>query len=264
MGKTILDIQKVSKIYQKKRAFSSKTQIEALKDVSLSVDQGEFFAVIGESGSGKSTLGKLILQMEQPTSGKIIFHRRTGETQNISTKMQVIFQNPDAALNPFMTVFDLVKEPLFKQKTAKTHEELVQAILCKVGLSEDFYQRFPQNLSGGQKQRVVIARALVTNPAFVVADEPVSSLDISLQAQIINLMIHLKEELGLTYFFISHDLSLVAKIADRIAVMHRGKVVEVSDTKTLIHHPQNAYTKKLLAAEFGKTFPAVETNRSDE
>lgn len=249
----ILTVKKLSKEFKKNSFWGQqKNSLRAVDQVDFSIEAGEFFALIGESGSGKSTLAKLLLQMEAPSSGEIIFLNQldTPLTKRSPAEMQVIFQNPDAAMNPFMTILNIVMEPLVASDFSKEKSQAAAVeMLKKVGLAEDLFQRFPAQLSGGQKQRVVIARALVTNPKFIIADEPVSSLDVSLQAQIINLMLDLQKERALTYLFISHDLQLVAKIADRVAVMYQGKIVEIGTTQQVLENPQADYTKQLIAAQ---------------
>lgn len=249
----ILSMNHLTKTFKKSGFdFRKKPIVRAVKDVSLTIYQGELFALIGESGSGKSTLGKLLLKMEAPTAGDIIFLNQTDQTKvkRSPKEMQIIFQNPESAMNPFMTIFSIVMEPLkaLGQEQLSSKKQVIN-ILKKVGIDESLFQRFPSQLSGGQKQRVVIARALVTNPKFVIADEPVSSLDVSLQAQIVNVMLDLKKEFHLTYLFISHDLQLVSKIADRVAVMYQGEIVEVGETKDILENPQHEYTKTLIAAQ---------------
>ncbi|MGO3791737.1 MAG: ABC transporter ATP-binding protein [Enterococcus gilvus] len=241
-----IDLCKTFKTKSQK-AFCKET-FYALKNISFSIEVGEVFAVIGESGSGKSTLGKLLLGMEEATEGKIFFNKQDISNPKAQRSMQVIFQHPDQALNPMLPIIDSVMEPLLLHDDKCVAREKAVNFLKKVGLPTDTFQSFPRKLSGGQKQRVVIARALAVQPEFIVADEPVSSLDATVQRQVINLMMDLKKEFQLTYFFISHDLLLVAEIADRIAVMHHGEIVELGTTKQILTHPQHPYTKELLSA----------------
>lgn len=247
----LLQVKQLSKDFQKKSSLGFQTtSISAVKNVSFSIREGELFALIGESGSGKTTLAKLLLRMEQPTSGQIKFLGQLDQpnTKRSPAEMQVIFQNPDSAMNPFLTVLEQVKEPLIVSGISEPEKKAVE-MLNKVGIGADLLDRLPQKLSGGQKQRVVIARALVTNPRFVIADEPVSSLDVTLQSQVIQLMMQLKDALDLTYFFISHDLRLVAEIADRVAVMYQGEIVEMGETMKVLNEPQHTYTKALIESE---------------
>lgn len=241
-----INLCKTFKIKSQKTFF--KETFYALKNISFSIEAGEVFAVIGESGSGKSTLGKLLLGMEEATEGEIFFNNQDISNPKVKRPMQVIFQHPDQALNPMLPIIDSVMEPLLLQDDKHIAREKAGFFLKKVGLPGDTFQSFPGKLSGGQKQRVVIARALAVQPEFIVADEPVSSLDATVQRQVIDLMMDLKKEFQLTYFFISHDLLLVAEIADRIAVMHHGEIVELGTTEQILTHPQHPYTKKLLSA----------------
>ena len=235
--------------------------VKAVDDVSFSLQEGETFGLVGESGCGKTTTGRAILRAIEPTGGEVLFKMNSGERINTATadratlrllrqEMQLIFQDPFASLNPRMTVFDVVADPLRVNRLARGSEleDRVAEMLRLVGLSVDYARRYPHAFSGGQRQRIGIARALVVNPRLVIADEPVSALDVSVQAQILNLMQDLQEELRLTYLFISHDLSVVQYICHRVAVMYVGKIVEVASTEDLFTQPKHPYTQALLSS----------------
>ena len=235
--------------------------VKAVDDVSFSLQEGETFGLVGESGCGKTTTGRAILRAIEPTDGEVLFRMNSGERINTATadretlrrlrqEMQLIFQDPFASLNPRMTVFDVVADPLRVNRLARGSEleDRVAEMLRLVGLSVDYARRYPHAFSGGQRQRIGIARALVVNPRLVIADEPVSALDVSVQAQILNLMQDLQDELRLTYLFISHDLSVVQYICHRVAVMYVGKIVEVASTEDLFTQPKHPYTQALLSS----------------
>jgi oligopeptide transport system ATP-binding protein len=238
-------------IIQKKIA-----DVKAVDGVTFSIKHGETLGLVGESGCGKSTTGRAILQLYRPTAGSVKFEGREltdmkGETlRRQRREMQMIFQDPYASLNPRLTVGNIVGEPLEVHKLAngKERQERVQELLKLVGLNPYFVNRYPHEFSGGQRQRIGIARALAVNPKFIVADEPISALDVSIQAQIVNLLEDLQANLGLTYLFIAHDLSMVRHISDRIAVMYLGKIVELTDHETLYNNPLHPYTQALLSA----------------
>ena len=230
--------------------------VRAVDDVTFNIYEGETLGLVGESGCGKSTTGRVILRLLDPTGGSVEFQGRdiTGlsksELRKARREMQMIFQDPYASLNPRLTVGSIIGEPLEVHKIGdpKSRKERVQELLKVVGLNPYFVNRYPHEFSGGQRQRIGIARALATNPKFIVADEPISALDVSIQAQVVNLLDDLKEELGLTYLFIAHDLSMVRYISDRVAVMYLGRVVELGVTHEVYEHPLHPYTQALLSA----------------
>lgn len=235
------------------------TVVKAVDDISFHIYEGETFGLVGESGSGKSTTGRAIIRLYDPTAGEIVF-----DGKNISNKkldkniksfvnknMQMIFQDPMACLNPRMTVMDIIAEGLDIHGLCKTKEErtkTVYELLRTVGLNEQHAGRYPHEFSGGQRQRIGIARSLAIEPKFIIADEPISALDVSIQAQVVNLLRKLQKEKGLTYLFIAHDLSMVKYISDRIGVMHHGRLVELTTSEELYANPLHPYTKSLLSA----------------
>lgn len=231
--------------------------IKAVDGINFDLYRGETLGLVGESGCGKSTTGRAILQLHRPTAGHVLFEgtdltETKGEAlRKMRRRMQMIFQDPYASLNPRMTVGSIIGEPLEVHSigsSRKDRQERVQELLKTVGLNPYFVNRYPHEFSGGQRQRIGVARALAVNPAFIVADEPISALDVSIQAQVINLLEDLQEELGLTYLFIAHDLSVVRHISDRIAVMYLGKIVELADRDELYANPKHPYTQALLSA----------------
>jgi oligopeptide transport system ATP-binding protein len=230
--------------------------VRAVDGVSFTVRRGETLGLVGESGCGKSTTGKAILQLERPTAGEIDFDGidltrvKGGQLRRMRRRMQMIFQDPYASLNPRMSVGSIIGEPISIHKLARGREkkDRIQSLLQTVGLNPYFANRFPHEFSGGQRQRIGIARALAVEPDFIVADEPVSALDVSIQAQIINLMQDLQDQFELTYLFIAHDLSVVRHISDRVAVMYLGHIMELTDRDTIFENPLHPYTKALLSA----------------
>ena len=234
----------------------SRACIRAVDGISLDIRKGETLGLVGESGCGKSTLGRAILQMHRPTAGEVYFRdmnltsMQRNRLRRMRRHMQMIFQDPYASLNPRMTVGDIVAEPLIVHNisSGKKRRERVQALFELVGLNPVFVNRYPHEFSGGQRQRVGVARALAVNPDFIVCDEAIAALDVSIQAQIINLLMDLQEKLNLTYLFIAHDLSVVRHIADRVAVMYLGKIVELASRQDLYAHPRHPYTRILLSS----------------
>lgn len=233
--------------------------IKAVDDLNLTIWQGEILGLVGESGCGKSTLSRTILQLIRATSGHVNFENQDltslteREIRGLRKEIQMIFQDPHACLNPMMTVGESIIEPLLIHQLGNNQEnqQRVEAMLNRVGLNyQEYYNRYPKELSGGQQQRVAIARALITNPKLMICDEPVSMLDATVQAQVLDLILELKAEFNLTYLFITHDLSVARFLCDRIAVMNQGKIVELGDTETVFNNPQHPYTKKLLASAF--------------
>lgn len=255
---TLLEVKGLKKYFYLKGGGRGKTGvIKAVDDVSFSVLQGETLGLVGESGCGKTTLGRTLLRLTSVTAGEIIYRGKHIENLDnrellpIRREMQIVFQDPFASLNPQLTIGNALAEPLLVHGLAKGKAEVrerVDYLLELVGLSPLHKNRYPHEFSGGQRQRIVLARALSLEPRLIVCDEPVSALDVSIQAQIINLLQDLQEELGLTYIFIAHDLNVVKHISDRIAVMYLGKIVELADKKALYHNPLHPYTRALLSA----------------
>jgi peptide/nickel transport system ATP-binding protein len=259
----LIEVRNLTKIYpQGESVFGAKSrgesEVRAVDDVSLDIHAGETLGLVGESGSGKSTLGRLILRLIEPTSGSIRFVGRDllgasrGEMRRLRRDIQIIFQDPFASLDPRFRVEEIIAEPLVIHRNPHGKRNAIRPrvveLLCAVGLEEAILQRFPHEFSGGQRQRIGIARALALHPKFIVADEPVSALDVSVGAQIVNLLAQLQRDFGLTYLFISHSMPVVRYLSTRIAVMHRGKIVEVGDTEQITERPAHAYTRSLLEA----------------
>jgi oligopeptide transport system ATP-binding protein len=230
--------------------------VKAVDDVSFTIQEGEMFGLVGESGSGKSTTGRCILRLVEPTSGEVLFRDENvlafprARMRQARRDMQIVFQDPYSSLNPRMRAGDIVEEPLIIHKLGSKPERRarVAELFELVGLDTAYLSRYPHEFSGGQRQRIGIARALALHPALIVADEPVSALDVSIQAQVVRLMLDLKERLRLTYLFIAHDLRLVENICNRVAVMYLGKIVEMGETRALFAHPRHPYTRALLSA----------------
>ena len=256
--KVLLEVQKVKKEFVTSKSLTGKPLkiVHAVDSVDLTIYEGETIGVVGESGCGKSTLGRCILQLIRPTAGNVLYRGEDitklnkEQMRQMRRKMQLIFQDPYASLNPRMTVLELIMAPLeaFGIGTMEERVQRVKEIMELVGMPENMMHRYPHEFSGGQRQRIVIARALVLNPEFVVCDEPVSALDVSVRAQVLNLIQELKKKKHLTYMFISHDLSVVKYISDRIAVMYLGRIVEIAEKNELYNNPQHPYTKALLSA----------------
>ncbi len=254
MSEKLLEVKNLKKYFPVKGTSLKAKTVKAVDDVSFFINKGETFGLVGESGCGKTTIGRTILRLHEPTSGKIIYDGKDITKGNIlpyRRKMQIVFQDPYASLNPRMTVGDIVGEPIDIHKLAKNKQDrrdMIISLLERVGLNSEHANRYPHEFSGGQRQRVGIARALAVNPEFIVCDEPISALDVSIQAQIINMFEDLQKELGLTYLFIAHDLSVVKHISNRIGVMYLGKLVELTDSADLYENPLHPYTQSLLSA----------------
>jgi oligopeptide transport system ATP-binding protein len=255
MRKKILEVKNLKQHFKLDRHSS----VKAVDDISFHIYEGETFGLVGESGSGKSTTGRSIIRLYDPTGGEILFDGinlsskklKKEDRTHLNKNMQMIFQDPMACLNPRMTVGDIIAEGLDIHGLCKTKEERTQRVydlLRTVGLNEQHASRYPHEFSGGQRQRIGIARALAIEPKFIIADEPISALDVSIQAQVVNLLRKLQKENGLTYLFIAHDLSMVKYISDRIGVMHKGKLVELTTADELYENPLHPYTKSLLSA----------------
>src|SRR6266536_2783162 len=262
-GANLLEVRDLAKLFPITQGFFKKVvgHVRAVDGVSFAIPKGKTLGLVGESGCGKTTTSRMILRAFDPTSGQIMFDDRTlgwvditklddATLRKIRPNMQMIFQDPYASLNPRMTLQEVIGEPLFVNGIAKGQElqDRVAALLRRVGLRPEYVTRYPHGFSGGQRQRIGIARALAPHPQLVVCDEPVSALDVSIQAQILNLLQDLQAEFGLTYLFVAHDLSVVEHISDRVAVMYVGKLVEVADTEDLYLQPLHPYTEALLAS----------------
>ena len=256
-GQALLEVRRLVKHFARKQGpFRAPSVVRAVDDVSFTIEEGEMFGLVGESGSGKSTTGRCILRLIEPTSGEVLF--RGENVMQFSTErmrmarrdMQIVFQDPYSSLNPRMRVGDIVEEPLVIHRlgTRQERRTRVAELFQLVGLEASYVGRYPHEFSGGQRQRIGIARALALNPALVIADEAVSALDVSIQAQVVKLLLDLKDRLKLTYLFIAHDLRLVEHICSRVAVMYMGKLVELGETRALFSNPTHPYTRALLSA----------------
>ena len=253
----LLDAINLKKYYPVKQGmFKAPKMVKAVDGVSFTLERGKTLAVVGESGCGKSTLGRMLTMIEHPTEGELVYNGQNFLVNDKATstlrrqKIQIVFQNPYSSLNPRKKVGEILEEPLIinTSLSSKARKEKVLAMMAKVGLKPEFYDRYPHMFSGGQRQRIAIARGLMLNPDIVVADEPVSALDVSVRAQVLNLMMDLQEELGLSYVFISHDLSVVKHIADEVMVMYLGRCVEQGDVNQIFENPKHPYTQALLSA----------------
>ena len=255
---SLLEIRNLKKYFPVGTGLFSRRsgEVKAVDGVDLTIEEGETLGLVGESGCGKSTLGRSILRLIEPTDGEVLFRGKNllgmshREMREMRREMQIIFQDPYSSLNPRMRVGEIVGEGLEIHKLAKGNKkrDRVMELLSQVGLREEHYDRYPHEFSGGQRQRIGIARALAVNPKFIVADEPVSSLDVSIQAQIINLLQDLQEKMHLTYFFISHDLRVVEHISQRVAIMYLGKIVEIAPSDKIYQEAKHPYTRALLSA----------------
>lgn len=254
----LIEIKNLSKKFPIKKGFFNKQvgAVHAVNNVSLDIYSGETLGLVGESGCGKSTMGKCISGLIKPSKGNIkfngidFFDTNSKNTKLIRKKIQIIFQNPYSSLNPRMTIREILEEPLIIHKTLPKNQinSKILTLIDTVGLDSNVLSKYPHEFSGGQRQRIGIARSLILNPEFIVADEPVSALDVSIQAQIINLLEDLKKSLSLTYLFISHDLSVVRHVSNRVAVMYLGEIIEIAPVELLYSNPQHPYTKALLSA----------------
>jgi len=248
------NILELSNVRKEFHTSSSKRPIVAVDNISLKLEKGKTLGIVGESGSGKSTLGRLMLRLIEPSAGEIKFddvnllNLKNTELRKMRSKMQMIFQDPMSSLNPRMSIRQLISEPLEIHKNLKASEQnfAVEEIITKVGLEVSALDKYPHEFSGGQRQRISIARAVINNPSLVVADEPVSALDVSIQSQILNLLMDLRNDLNLSFVFISHDLSVVRHIADEVAVMYLGNIVEIAPADQLFQNPQHPYTQALI------------------
>ena len=251
----LVDVRHLKEYFPVNTGFFKTTPLKAVDDVSFTITRGETLGLVGESGCGKTTVGRTILHLYKPTDGEVIYDGKPIRTKEdlaeYRTKSTMVFQDPYSSLNPRMTVSDIIAEPLDVHHmcaNAKEREERVLELMNRVGLNSEHASRYAHEFSGGQRQRIGIARSLAVNPEFIVCDEPVSALDVSIQAQVINMFDELQEEMGLTYLFIAHDLLVVRHISDRIAVMYLGKMVELADAGEIYDKPLHPYSKSLLSA----------------
>lgn len=269
MNTNILEIKNLNVVYQTKKKFLGNQQtVHAVNNVSLDVHRGEILAIAGESGCGKSTLAKAVMKLVDTKSGEILFKekniltlKKREDLKNFYQNMQIIFQNPYSSLNPKMKIGQILKEPLEINTNLKKQEinKIIEDKIQKVGLDKNCLNLYPHEFSGGQRQRIAIARSLILEPEFIIADEPVSALDVSIQAQIINLLKQLKDDFNLTFLFISHDLSVIKYLSDRIAIMYLGEIVEIGKTEEIFNYPKHPYTKALLSS-----VPELNPNNSKE
>jgi oligopeptide/dipeptide ABC transporter ATP-binding protein len=269
MDEKLLEVKNIKKYFkeEKKSLLAKDEYLKAVDDVSFTIKNGETLGLVGESGCGKSTLSRVVLRLTDADNGEILFGGQNtlklkgAELRKVRTQMQMIFQNPFGSLNPRMTVGEIIEAPMIINKTAgrADRQKKVRELLDLVGLDKQYFNRYPHEFSGGQRQRIGIARALALNPKLLVCDEPVSALDVSIQSQILNLLYDLQKEFGLTYLFISHNLSVVKYVSNRIAVMYLGKIVEISDVDQLYSNPLHPYTKALLSA-----IPGADTKKKSE
>ena len=252
MANKIIEVKNAKKYFNTKKGL-----LHAVDDVSFTINEGETLGLVGESGCGKSTTGRVALRLLDATAGEVFYEGKdimkmsSKEMREMRKKMQIVFQDPYASLNPRMSVSEIIAEPLIVHKIYRDKAEMekkVAQLMSTVGLAERLTHTYPHELDGGRRQRIGIARALALNPKFIVQDEPVSALDVSIQAQILNLMADLQDEFGLTYLFISHDLSVVKHVSDNIAVMYLGKIVEMTDSKNMFKNPLHPYSQALLSA----------------
>ncbi|MEO6237164.1 MAG: ATP-binding cassette domain-containing protein [Vicinamibacterales bacterium] len=253
----LLEVRHLSKEFSRTTGlFGRRTVVRAVDDVTFSIEKGETFGLVGESGSGKTTTGRCILRLIEPSGGEVLFDGRDvlalsrRDLRRARRDMQIVFQDPYSSLNPRMRVADIVEEPLIIHRLGSRDERRarVRELFALVGLNPDHLSRYPHEFSGGQRQRIGLARALALNPSLIIADEPVSALDVSVQAQVVNLLMELQQRLQLTYLFIAHDLRLVEHICSRVAVMYLGRIVEMGETAKLFASPQHPYTRALLSA----------------
>lgn len=256
MKKPLLEVKGLKKYFAAKKGwFQPKTYVQAVNGVNLTVYEGETLSLVGESGCGKSTTGRCILRLLEPTAGEIWFRGQDltklsqKEMRRLRKDLQIVFQDPFATLNPKLKIRSILEEPLIAQNVEKEkREQLIEETIQIVGLSREHLDRYPHQFSGGQRQRIGIARALILRPKLIVADEPVSALDVSIQSQILNLLQDLQEQFGMTYLFVSHDLSVVEHISDRVAVMYLGEIVELGSKEELFQNPLHPYTQALISA----------------
>jgi len=253
----ILKVERLNKVYVLKSAFRVKGKVEALRDVCFSLNENEVLSIIGESGSGKSTLAYIIAGLINPDRGKVIFKGKNllslyRTTRKIRQKIQIIFQDPYNTLNPRYTVYHTIAEPLLVHRICPRRDvkEKVIHVMESVGLQSDYLNKYPHQLSGGERQRVAIARAIILKPQVLICDEPTSNLDLSIQAQILNLLLKIKKQRGLSILFITHDINIASIISQRVIVLYKGRIVEEGNVDEILSNPRNSYTKTLLSASF--------------